>query len=125
MLNTYRLARRRAAVPEIGSLETKLVVAFVLLMLGERAADAYELRGRLLACGLTPAADGVAHTLRRLEADGFLDSDMQATEAKPEERVYELTAAGHRELDRLATTIAAAGEGMDGFLGAYARLGDG
>jgi DNA-binding PadR family transcriptional regulator len=110
-------------VRDIGSLETSLVVAFVLLMLGERGADTCELRDRLLACGTAPTTDDLGHTLRRLEADGFLDSDMQGTGAGPDDRVYELTAAGHRELDRLATAITAMGDHVDGFLGEYARLG--
>lgn len=106
------------------TLETSLVAAFVLLTLGQREAHLHELRERLRECEIVPTTDGLDRALRRLETNGFLDSEWQAGGTGPDQPVYALTAAGRRELDRMATAIAALGDRVDGFLHEYARVSE-
>lgn len=101
------------------SLETRLDVAFVMLVLGESPTAGSELHERLRECGIASTPARLDHALRRLEAQGFLDSEWEEAMTGPDERVYGLTAAGRRELDRTATAIATLGDRVGAFLREY------
>ena len=84
-----------------------LLAPCMLLLLAESPGHGYELMERLKPLGFDWNGPGpIYRELRSLEAAGLVSSAWSAPKAGPVPRVYELTAAGHRALERSAAGIA-------------------
>ncbi len=100
-----------------------LLAGWLLLHLAAGATHGYELRrGVGTVHHLTADAGTMYRMLRRFEADEWVRSRWTQSAVAPRRRVYQLTEAGRRNLDRIADRIAMVREGLDGYLLAYERF---
>jgi PadR family transcriptional regulator, regulatory protein PadR len=94
----------------------------LLLLLREGEAHGYDLLQPVEAFGFDQSdPGGLYRTLRRLEAEGLVESAWQRSESGPPKRVYRITDAGEAELDRLAADLAEGERRIDAFLDRYLR----
>jgi PadR family transcriptional regulator, regulatory protein PadR len=80
----------------------------LLLLLREASAHGYDLLERLGPFGWTFSASDpgrLYRTLRRLEAEGLLDSYWEPSGCGPSRRVYDITTAGLEELQGSANAL--------------------
>ncbi|MCA1690864.1 MAG: PadR family transcriptional regulator, partial [Actinobacteria bacterium] len=90
-----RLVQRRSLLP-----------SYLLLLLAEEPSHGYELAIRLRESGFElPGPGPVYRELRSLETAGLLRSVWSLPSSGPIPRVYQLTAAGRRALDRAAADL--------------------
>ena len=83
-----------------------LLTSCLLLLLAEEPSHGYELAERLKQWGFDlPGPGPVYRELRALEDSGLVRSAWSPPKSGPVPRVYELTAAGRRALDRAATDL--------------------
>jgi DNA-binding PadR family transcriptional regulator len=101
----------------------ELVAGWLLLHLDADATYGYDLRRKLDAHRLKPDPGGMYRMLRRLEADGWIQSRWTRSPAGPRRRLYRLTAEGRRNLDETAGLVAAVRDTLDAYLHAYAQAG--
>ena len=81
------------------SIASRVLLTAVLVLLAEAPAHGYALEERLGDLGLTLPAGKVYRTLRQLEKVGLVVSTWQmASDRSTPRRVYEVTAAGERQL---------------------------
>jgi DNA-binding PadR family transcriptional regulator len=85
----------------------ELLTAWLLLLLEDQAIHGYELRRRLELHGVITEPGAMYRMLRKLERDGCAASSWAKSIAGPRRRLYELTAKGRRELERLVGSITA------------------
>ena len=84
-----------------------LLAPCMLLLLAEAPGHGYELMERLKPLGFDWNGPGpIYRELRSLEAAGLVSSAWSAPKAGPVPRVYELTPAGHKALERSAGGVA-------------------
>lgn len=93
----------------------------LLLLLRERPLHGYELLERIPELGVEGRVDigNLYRLLRALEEEGLVRSEWSADLPGPAKRTYELTAEGHRLLDRWAEALRRAQGTIDGFLNRY------
>ncbi len=110
--------RGRGAQPE------GFVVPCLLLLLLERPAHGYDLVERLgTEFSLAPLdPTGVYRNLRRLEADGYIASTWETSEAGPARRTYRVTPEGEEYLALWAETIGRNRRVLDSFLERYDKF---
>jgi DNA-binding PadR family transcriptional regulator len=90
-----RLVQRRPLLP-----------CCLLLLLAETPSHGYELADRLKQWGFELSGPGpVYRELRVLEENGLVRSTWSPSGSGPVPRVYELTSAGKKALDRAATDL--------------------
>lgn len=83
-----------------------LLPSCLLLLLAEEPSHGYELATRLRDWGFElPGPGPVYRELRALETSGLLRSVWALPSSGPIPRVYQLTAAGRRALDRAAADL--------------------
>jgi DNA-binding PadR family transcriptional regulator len=102
-----------------------LRTAWLLLLLRDGSSYGYELRRELgiRALKLDPAV--LYRSLRDMERAGLISSRWMHSAAGPKRHVYDITAAGHSELARIAAAITAARDAQSAFLVAYEERGPG
>jgi DNA-binding PadR family transcriptional regulator len=94
----------------------QLLIGWLLVLVDSGVSYGYELRRELHARGVAHDAPMMYRALRQLEADGMLRSRWRAPTAGPRRRVYEITAAGRRQLHAVTLAIADARDAHDRFL---------
>lgn len=89
---------------------------WLLLLLRDRSSYGYELRRELRerALQLDPAV--MYRSLREMERDGLITSRWMRSDSGPRRRVYDISAAGRRELTRIADGVLAARDEQNTFL---------
>lgn len=105
----------------------ELLVGWLLLQLDAGATYGWRLRRELEARRLSPDPAALYRTLRRLEADKWVQSRWMQPAAGPPRRFYRLTTRGRRNLDETARLIEAIRDSHEAYLQAYAhadRVGD-
>jgi PadR family transcriptional regulator, regulatory protein PadR len=102
-----------------------LIVAHLLLLLGQRPRHGYDVADRLRGWqfdGVTPSM--VYRELARLEEDGLVQSFWQASQARgPARHMYELTPQGRDHLARCADDLRGLISHLSDFLVQYAEVG--
>lgn len=89
----------------------------LLLLVGELSTHGYNLLEQLSALGLTSVDSGAVYrALRRLNAEGLVESWWEHSDAGPARRRYRLTAAGAASLDAWGSTVAASSRCLNSFL---------
>lgn len=101
----------------------ELLVGWLLLQLDAGATYGWRLRRELEARRLSPDPAALYRTLRRLEADKWVQSRWMQPVAGPARRFYRLTTRGRRNLDETARLIEAIRDSHETYLQAYARAG--
>lgn len=96
--------------------------ACLLLLLNERPAHGYDLRGRLQPLRKGTDRAGVYRSLRELERDGLVESRWHTTEVGPPRRVYYITSKGVEDLAQQNDAVAGAHDELHAFLNRYALL---
>ncbi len=92
----------------------------LLLLLRESDAHGYDLAERVSGFGFDHSDPGAIYrALRKLERDGLVRSDWEASSAGPPRRVYSMTESGVEELDHRASELAEGERRIDSFLGRY------
>ncbi|MFP5362309.1 MAG: PadR family transcriptional regulator [Thermoleophilia bacterium] len=104
--------------------ERELVTAHLLMLLDADASYGYDLNRRLAHQGVKADTGTVYRLLRRLDADGRLESTVSDSDSGPRRRLYHLTAKGRRSLHEIAALIGRTCDVHDAFLEAYAQLDD-
>lgn len=97
----------------------ELLAGWLLLHLDAGATYGYDLRRNFDAQRLSPDPTALYRMLRRLEADGWVQSRWMQPRAGPRRRFYRLAPRGRRNLDEIARLIAAIRESHDRYLQAY------
>lgn len=97
----------------------ELLAGWLLLHLDAGATYGYDLRRAFDAQRLSPDPTALYRMLRRLEADGWVQSRWMQPRAGPRRRFYRLTTRGRRNLDEIARLIAAIRDSHDRYLQAY------
>lgn len=97
----------------------ELLAGWLLLHLDAGATYGYDLRREFDAQRLSPDPTAMYRMLRRLEADGWVQSRWMRPRAGPRRRFYRLTTRGRRKLDEIARLIAAIRDSHDSYLQAY------
>jgi DNA-binding PadR family transcriptional regulator len=95
-----------------------LLIGWLLMLIDSGVSYGYELRRELHARGVSHDPTAIYRALRQLEADGLLRSRWKKPTAGPRRRVYEVTAAGRRQLQATTLAIAEARDSHDRFLAA-------
>jgi DNA-binding PadR family transcriptional regulator len=93
----------------------------VLEIISRGKTYGYEITRRLNALGFTEVVDGTVYTiLLRMEKNGLVDTERQASEVGPPRKVFTLNQEGRRELDKfwtkwafVASRLAELKEGQD------------
>lgn len=100
-----------------------LLAPCLLLLLAEVPGHGYELMERLRPLGFDWGGPGpIYRELRGLEDEGLVASAWSAPRAGPVPRVYHLTEAGHRILDRCAANVIELNGLLEVFLGRHQAL---
>jgi PadR family transcriptional regulator, regulatory protein PadR len=99
--------------------ERELLIAWLLLLLGNGPSYGYQLRRALRARGLTIDAATMYRVLRKLDEDGLVASRWTESIAGPRRRLYRVTGEGRRALDALAGKMTAIRDTHDAFAHAY------
>lgn len=98
----------------------ELLAGWLLLHLTAGATHGYDLRRDVGAVHHMTTDPGTMYRmLRGFEANAWVQSRWTHSAGGPRRRVYQLTPAGRRSLDRLAGTIATIRDGLDDYLAAY------
>ena len=99
----------------------RFVEPSLLLLLREGPLHGYELLDRIPELGLEGRLDvgNLYRLLRALEDEGLVRSEWNADLPGPAKRTYELTAEGHRLLDRWAEALQRAEQTISSFLERY------
>ena len=97
----------------------ELLVGWLLLHRDAGATYGYDLRRDFDAQRLSPDPPAMYRTLRRLEADKWVQSRWMRSAAGPRRRFYRLTGRGRRNLDEIAKLIAAIHDAHEDYLQAY------
>ena len=111
-----------AARPISRQPSSDLLMAWLLLLLNDRAIHGYELRRQLEANGVATEAGALYRMLRKLERDGCAASTWAKSVAGPRRRMYQLTAKGRRHLDELVGAITATRDVHADFLRAHGSV---
>lgn len=93
-----------------------------MLLLKQRTSHGYELMARLEEYGFSADSvdpGAVYRTLRRLEAEGAVESEWETSEAGPAKRQYKITEDGKELLDAWAKALRRTKEHIDKFLNDY------
>jgi len=98
--------------------------AWLLLLLRDRSGYGYELRRELGARALELNAAVMYRSLRGMEQSGLISSRWVSSEAGPARRMYDITAHGRAELERIAATIGTDRDAHNTFIGAYDEAGE-
>jgi DNA-binding PadR family transcriptional regulator len=106
-------------------MQKDLRTAWLLLLLSRGASYGYELRRELRVCAtdLDPAV--LYRSLRDMEQGGLISSRWMQSQAGPRRRVYDITWAGHDELERIGEKIRSARDAQTTFLQALEQPGRG
>jgi DNA-binding PadR family transcriptional regulator len=112
---------KQRSTPQAASTHQEIRVAWVMLLLEDKATYGYELRRQLAWHRLKVDPAGVYRTLRQLERDGWVQSRWMRPASGPRRRLYRLTPAGRQNLDELAGVIDDMRDTHDRFLRAYHR----
>ena len=104
--------------------ERELLTAWMLLLIDAGASYGYDLRRQLAAHDVNPDPGGVYRLLRRLDADGRLQSRWSDPILGPRRRVYSVTAQGRHNLQEFAELITYICDVHDAFAVAYSQLDD-
>jgi poly-beta-hydroxybutyrate-responsive repressor len=101
-------------------------VPAILLLLRERPTHGYELIERLPELTAEERVDvgNLYRVLRRLEQDGFVTSEWDASLPGPAKRTYELTDDGRALLDRWSEGLRETQARLDAFLKRYDEGGE-
>ncbi len=92
----------------------------LFLLLAEHPDHGYDLVERLRSLGFdTDGAGPIYQILRRLEADGLVESAWDASDAGPARRTYRLTAAGWSRLRASADDLERLGRFLRGYHSRY------
>ncbi len=97
----------------------------LLLLLRERPRHGYELIEELpeVAGGERADVGNLYRFLRRLEADGVVESEWHGDLPGPAKRTYTLTAAGEKLLDQWAEALRSSREQVSAFIDRYETKG--
>jgi PadR family transcriptional regulator, regulatory protein PadR len=93
-----------------------LLIGWLLVLVDSGVSYGYDLRRELHARGVAHDSAVMYRALRQLEADGLLRSRWKEPTAGPRRRVYEITAAGRRQMHAVTLAIADARDAHDRFL---------
>lgn len=104
--------------------ERELLTARLLMMLDPDASYGYDLNRQLAQDDIKADTGTVYRLLRRLDADGTLQSTVADPVLGPRRRLYRLTANGRRSLHEIAALIRRTCEVHDAFLEAHEQLDD-
>jgi len=99
----------------------RFVEPAVLLLLAERPRHGYELIEELPEVAGAERVDvgNLYRFLRRLEADGVVESEWHGDLPGPAKRTYTLTGAGEKLLDQWAEALRASREHVSAFIDRY------
>ncbi|MEA2220214.1 MAG: PadR family transcriptional regulator, regulatory protein PadR [Solirubrobacteraceae bacterium] len=98
---------------------------WLLLLIRAGPGHGYELRHALRDRALEVDRAVMYRSLREMEQMGWISSRWASSRAGPRRRVYDITATGLQELDRIAREIELARDAHDAFLQAYRTTVDG
>jgi len=101
------------------SAPVELLTAWLLLLLDSGATHGYEMARQLEAQCLHVDVSYVYRTLRKLERDGYADSQWTESAIGPRRRLYRLNAVGRSKLLQSAELIAAVRDLHERFLQAH------
>jgi DNA-binding PadR family transcriptional regulator len=107
------------------TLRRDLLSAWLLLLLREGAGHGYRMRQELAARGFTADRSAVYRTLRDLEQRGLVRSSWVPSADGAARHMYEITGAGHAELDRAVAALTGERNAQSAFLRAYRDVHDG
>lgn len=93
--------------------------AWLLFLLRAGGSYGYELRRELEPRGLALDPAVLYRSLRDMERTGLIASRWVRSEEGPSRRVYEITAGGEAELERIATSLRQSRAAFDAFLAVY------
>lgn len=102
-----------------GGQPRNFVLPCLLLLLREGPAHGYDLVERLVPFGFTSDPPVVYRNLRRMEAEGLLESSWDTGGKGPARRVYQLTPRGSAHLDAWTIAVRYQRDVLDGFLARY------
>ncbi len=88
-----------------GGQPRNFVMPCLLLLLHEGPAHGYDLVERLIPFGFSSEPPVVYRNLRRMEAEGLVESAWDTSGKGPARRVYWLTSRGHEHLDAWTVAI--------------------
>lgn len=97
------------------------MTAWVLLLLDSGATHGYGLQHEFTARHLTVEPSVMYRTLRKLEADGLVESRWMKPQAGPRRRIYRVTPKGRRILDEVAVLITDMRDLHEDFIVAHKR----
>jgi PadR family transcriptional regulator PadR len=95
----------------------------LLLLIAESPGHGYDLLDRLAAFGFERDPGTLYRMLRWMERDGQVRSEWELSAAGPGRRRYELTNAGHEQLDAAAASLIETRDVLDRFLQRFRTVG--
>ena len=105
-----------------GGQPRNFVLPCLLLLLCEGPAHGYDLVERLVPFGFTSDPPVVYRNLRRMEAEGFVESSWDTSGKGPARRVYRLTVRGRSHLDAWEMAVRYQRGVLDAFLVRHATM---
>lgn len=104
-----------------GGQPRNFVVPCLLLLLREGSAHGYDLVERLVPFGFSSEPPVVYRNLRRMDAEGLVESAWETSGKGPARRVYWLTPRGHEHLDAWTVAIKYQRRVLDAFVDRHAE----
>ncbi len=104
-----------------GGQPKNFVLPCLLLLLREGSAHGYDLVDRLAPFGFSSDPPVVYRNLRRMEADGLVESSWDTSGKGPARRVYQLTSRGGTHLDSWTIAVKYQRDVLNSFLKRHAE----
>jgi PadR family transcriptional regulator, regulatory protein PadR len=108
-----------------GGQPRNFVLPCLLLLLREGPAHGYDLVEQLVPFGLSSDPPVVYRNLRRMEAEGLVESAWDTSGKGPARRVYQLTGRGESHLEAWTVAVQYQRDVLDTFLHRHAGVSSG